>query len=257
MNRSLCSRITVMVALLLVWGAVASADIITDIAPPTITIEVGGQQWQADLSQADFDLPPAWFNDFLPPGLQNAMGHLKQPRFFNGILGGLADVEIRELEFNPDPTVYHNLLITNNTATTQSYTLTSTLNTGAFAAPNLIHGSITTQVQDCGSDGAQVAAPAGGAIYNAQIDGTTVKQMQVDPFSISTTPPNFVNNNLEEFGPQLSNIPVNNNIGIVLTFELSPGDEVSILSRFDVLVPEPASMALLGIGGLAMLRRRR
>jgi hypothetical protein len=63
------------------------------------------------------------------------------------------------------------------------------------------------------------------------------------------------------FGPTPSAVPVTSNIGIQLRFSLTPGDTLSISSRFDVKrIPEPASAAVIGLG-LALvaggIRRRQ
>jgi hypothetical protein len=48
----------------------------------------------------------------------------------------------------------------------------------------------------------------------------------------------------------LSAIPVTSSIGIQLRFTLTPGDTASILSRFDVVIPEPATMTLGAVAAL-------
>lgn len=42
---------------------------------------------------------------------------------------------------------------------------------------------------------------------------------------------------------------------ITHSFTLTPGDSASFLSRFDVIVPEPATLSLLALGALVMRRR--
>ena len=117
-----------------------------------------------------------------------------------------------------------------------------------------------TNVIDGGNDGATVATQSPTALYQAQIDGTTVATLQNHPFSV-VAPAAGSNTASASFGPTVSAVPVTSNIGIQLRFTLTPGDTAAILSRFDVTaIPEPASAALIGIG-LALvagaIRRRQ
>lgn len=173
---------------------------------------------------------------------------------WQGVLGGLADIEIVELHFHPNPYVLNNILVTNISGISQTYTIAVALPT-TFGTPNQILGSITTQVIDGNSNGATISAPAGGSIYEAIIDGFTVATMQDSPFSV-VAPVAGVNNALDDFGPDPNAVAVGAFIAIKLSFTLSPGDTASILSRFDV-IPEPSSLMLLGAASMLLARRRR
>jgi hypothetical protein len=161
------------------------------------------------------------------------------------ILGQRAVVNILELQFDPDPFVLNNILVTNTTNATQIFSAFVGLPT-TFGGPNLISGNVRTSVIDGGQDGATVATVPGQPLYQAQIDNVTVHTLQNDPFAV-TAPVGGSNTAAATFGPIGNNVPVNTNIGIQLRFTLTPGDTASILSRFDV-VPEPTSAAMVGIG---------
>jgi hypothetical protein len=185
---------------------------------------------------------------------------LGMPMAFGAILGNRANVVIEDLEFDPDPFVVNNLLVTNTTSTTQFYTVGIALPT-TFGAPNIISGSVLTGVIDTSGNGTATIATvgAGQPIYSAQIDFNTVATLQDHPFSLSVAPPDVLASASDSFGPTLSNVPVNSSIGIQLRFSLTAGDTATILSRFDVVIPEPASAGLFLIGLLGVIAgwRRR
>ncbi len=156
------------------------------------------------------------------------------------ILGNLAHLTIEPLQWDPDPFVLNNILVTNNTDTTQIFSAFVGLPT-TFSAPNFISGNVSISVTDGGrGDGATVATTGGQAFYSAQIDGVTVATLLNDPLSIS-------NSAAASFGPLLNGVPVTSYIGIQLRFSLTPGDSASFLSRFDVVesVPDVSSSAAL------------
>ena len=215
------------------------AGTITAGEVPTVTIKIEGAP-----------NPPSF--SFTPPvdaydRATDADGgyELEAPREFD-VLDNRAQLRIEELQFDPDPFVLNNILVTNTTTTTQIFSAFVGLPT-TFGAPNLISGSVRTSVIDGGNDGATVATFGGQALYQAQIDLVTVATLQNDPFSV-TAPAGGSNTASEAFGPTASGIPVTSSIGIQLRFSLTPGDTAAILSRFDVVIPEPTSVALIGIG---------
>jgi len=170
---------------------------------------------------------------------------LTGPREFD-ILTNRAHVRIEELQFDPDPFVLNNILVTNTTTATQIFSAFVGLPT-TFSAPNFISGNVRTSVIDGGMDGATIATAAPTPLYQAQIDGVTVATLQDNPFSVIAAAGGS-NTASASFGPSLNAIPVTSNIGIQLRFSLTPGDTASILSRFDVVaVPEPASVVLVAI----------
>ena len=205
---------------------------------PTVTVKI-----------EDSPTAPSWshtptLESYRPAQDADGGFELVAPRDFD-ILNNRAHVRIEELQFDPDPFVLNNILVTNTTNATQIFSAFVGLPT-TFPAPNVISGNVRTSVIDGGLDGATVATVPGQPLYQAQIDGVTVQPLQNDPFSV-TAPVGGSNTAAASFGPQGNNVPVNSNIGIQLRFTLTPGDTASILSRFDV-VPEPASVVMIGIG---------
>jgi hypothetical protein len=174
------------------------------------------------------------------------------------ILGGVATVTVDKLEYNADPFVLNNIIITNNTLATQIHTVNVGLPT-SFAAPNKISGTITTSIIDGALDGATAASVVGVPVYQAIIDNTSiVGTLQNHPFTLS--PPSSVVSTSANasFGPVVNAVPVVSSISIQLRFTLTPNDTIAILSRFDVVaVPEPASWLLGGVALAFVARARR
>jgi hypothetical protein len=158
------------------------------------------------------------------------------------ILGDRADVTIQELEFDPDPFVLNNILITNTTGSIQFYTVGIALPT-TFAAPNIISGNVRADVIDGGgAPGAVLSTVGAFPIYDAQIDFTSVATL-LNALTTVVAPAGSSASASASFGPSVSGIPVTFSMGIQLRFSVTPGDTAAILSRFDI-VPEPTTLSL-------------
>lgn len=251
MNALSLTRHHFAVAFLFLVAAVvdSKAGPITANNVPTITVDDEG-----------FTGPPWEYSPALDV-LEDLPGRGKKlgiPKAESAIQGNRANVEIRQLEFDPDPFVLNNILITNTTNATQIYTVGIALPT-TFPAPNIISGNVRTDVIDGGgAAGATVATVPNFPIYAAQIDFNTVATLQNDPFSVIAPAAGSASSSAT-FGPTANAVPVNSNIGIQLRFSLTAGDTASILSRFDVVaIPEPTALCLgaLAIFAIGFYRRR-
>jgi hypothetical protein len=165
---------------------------------------------------------------------------------------------------DPDPIVTSNLVVTNVSAVPQTFTSLVVLPITAIPGATLIGGSISGSVTDGngGGTGASLDTVAGSALYTALIDGVVADTLYAHPFS-ATVVGNFQSTDIPDadFGtpiPSQAGPAALTDIAIQLKFKLSPGDSASFTSVFVVEpVPEPTAITLLGLGGLALLARRR
>jgi hypothetical protein len=209
---------------------------------PSIKMSVSGYPTEWDYSPPQTAYAPS------PDGYQ-----LSYVLDAYGVCDNTSNIKIQKLEFNSDPFVLNNILVTNTTAVNQIYSVTVGLPT-TFGAPNMIGGTITTSVIDAdASGGATLSTVSGQPIYKAQIDFNTVATLQNAPFNVSTPGSNSASASLA-LSPNA--LPVLNNIGIVLTFQLTPGDTAAILSRFDV-IPEPTGLLWCALVVVGIFRHRR
>jgi hypothetical protein len=265
MNVSQCGRpltraapgiarlVAVAIAAAMLWPALAVHASLSGDDLPNLNLPILSGGMPSEPGVSAWTPPPLTPGDFEYDPIDGVF-KLVNTKLWGNVWGGLASIELLELEFHPNPYVLNNILVTNNSAVTQSFNILVALPT-TFGSPNQILGSITTQVIDGTSGGATLTAPANGSVYQAIIDGTTVATLQDDPF-VLVAPAAGVNNDLESFGPAVNGLAVTSYIAIELNFTLSPGDSAAILSRFDV-IPEPASLALLGVASILLVGRRR
>jgi uncharacterized protein (TIGR03382 family) len=148
-----------------------------------------------------------------------------------------------------------NYVVTNTSDSVQSYSILATAPQGALPG-TLITGSVTGTVTDLNGDGATVTSVDGGWIYNALLDGVTVRTLLGPGYTFSSG--QYLSNTAgpEGFVLELSG-PVTTDIGIRLDFTLTPGDSASFTSIFTVEIPAPGAAGLIGLAALVGLRRRR
>jgi len=227
--------------------AVSTATADTTVIP-NLSISVSSGAGSVEFNPADYG--QAWQN------ANNTFGFAGSKNQANNFNLGWS------MLVNPDPFVIANLVVTNTTLVTQTYSLSVVLPT-TLLANACIGGSISGSVTDLNGNGATLAAPANGGIYSALIDGSPVMQLLTDPFSVSTGNWQSATVGPASFGNPIPSMPyapgVANSIGINITFTLSAGDSATFTSIFVVeeCIPAPAALALFGLAGLAGTRRRR
>jgi len=168
------------------------------------------------------------------------------------------------MTFDNDPVVSGTTAVTNNNLiSSQQFTLLFTLPTGPIGPSTLSGGSLQGGVTDNTGDGATLStAGAGTAFYKGLIDGASSPARTLYPDFASYSAGAFLSNNVPNvaFGTPIPSLPspaVVGNIGIMLDFILTPGDSASFTSNFVVVVPEPATGAMVAFGLLALALYRR
>ena len=163
------------------------------------------------------------------------------------------------LSMDSDPFVTNNFTITNTSSSTQTYILGTTIGVSPAIPNGLMRGSIGYSLTDNNSNGATLAT-SGASIYQGTIDGNVARTLWNPSTSFSTF---STGASSIDFGfPTREAAPesIDSNIGILITFSLTPGDSVAFTSNFDVVpVPVPAAVWLFGSGllGLFGLSRRK
>jgi hypothetical protein len=167
------------------------------------------------------------------------------------------------LTFDADPFVIASFGITNTTSVIQTFTLVFNTPVSPAITINTVYGgstggSLTDNSTIAGLATASTVNPA--PFYAGIIDSTTVLSLYADP-TTWTAPfeggtANILATSSGLPGPTLPNGPVSSSISIKHKFTLTPGDAISGTSYL-VVTPEPATILMLGLGGLAILRKRR
>lgn len=240
-------------AVIALSSAVASADTTT---PPDLLLRIGVAdsvyQYNAN------EVGNSWANGNSTFGYS---GSISSPFDAPGFIVSWG------LLVNPDPFIVGNLVVTNTSASTQTFFLDVALPIGVSLSSTLIGGSVTGTVTDLTGDGATVAATSpNDSIYRAltDVDGgfngnlagslLTGASASAGQFQSATIGP-------DQFGSPIPSMPygaVTTNIAIRLAFTLTAGDSASFTSLF-VVVPSPGALAIAAFGGLVGLggRRRR
>ncbi len=155
-----------------------------------------------------------------------------------------------------------NIVVTNNDAGIQNFSLLMTLPTGLLGTVTE-QGSLVGTITDLDFGDATVFAPTGRRIYTPMIDGSdeVPGYLMNDPFSESAGGPGFSGTvGPADFGipsPVAASQTVDSSIGILLDFDLTGNDAVSFTAIFQVLIPAPAGLPILAAVGLVAGRRRR
>lgn len=160
----------------------------------------------------------------------------------------------------PVASVTSNFTITNSFPVANPFSVTATLPIIIPFPATGMRGSHSGSVIDnsASQNGATVSALAGGSLYEALIDGSTVQTLRNDPFSASAPGGGTNSISTTNFGVPafLAGPAAGVQIGIRNSFILSAEDSVTSSSTF-IITPTPGAAAVAGMAGLIGLRRRR
>jgi len=174
-------------------------------------------------------------------------------------------VDDLNMDIDKDPVVTGSMTVTNTQTTTQLYTFIFTLGVSPIPGSTLTGGSARGTITATNSTNAVISVGPDGAIYTPLIDGLpygsppSSTQLLFGPYSDAPGggPTNIPSS---AFGVTIPSYPgpsVASSIGIQLQFNLTAGDQASITSNHVVVVPEPQTAALLGVGLVLLAIRRR
>lgn len=158
-----------------------------------------------------------------------------------------------------DPLVTNNFAITNTGASTQTFTISTSIGVLPAIPSGLMRGTAAFTLTSNPLGSGATLATSGASIYQGLIDGTTARTLwDSNTFTTTTSTSGNLDFGFPSF--EIAPEPIDTSIGITITFSLSAGDSASFTSNFEVVpVPLPAALWLFGSGliGLVGIARRR
>lgn len=261
--RGVCSRLRLLLQehlmkySVLVIGASVGASMLASTAvsaaPVTLQVCSGAICWNGGGTIAD-GVVVDW-SDVETMANSNGMS-VNNWEAANGL-----DLDAWSLSMDSDPFVTNNFTITNTTASTQTFSLTTTIGITPVIPNGLMQGSIGFSLTDNNGGGATLSA-SGASIYQGLIDGNVTRTLWDSPTSFftpfaTTTANTFFGFPTREIAPE----SIDSTIGITIMFSLTAGDSASFTSNFDVVpVPLPAAIWLFGsglLGFIGVARRKK
>jgi len=167
-------------------------------------------------------------------------------------------VEYMDVVMNGDPAVALNFAFVAGAATT-NFSITSALVSFAPINNPQAYATAALTVTDHDMDGASATGMLNGKVFEFMYNGSSTFAELVDPVSASPASSNVGSERSPAYPTIWATIPGSvSTIQSKFDFNLSANDAASATSYFEVVVPEPAALSLLLIGGgLALIRRRR
>jgi hypothetical protein len=170
----------------------------------------------------------------------------------------LGTLDQLQLQSSPDPAVNVYFSVQANSSGETFDITTSTLSFPTLSPATAFATAAITLTSD--TDGATIAGLfPGGKTYEARYNGSTVYADLVSGFTIGPNTSSTLSERDPLVAPGTNTIPSVSNITAEFDFTLTANEQASGTSRFDVEqgVPEPATMSLLVMGGMALLARRK
>ena len=239
------------------WVFGATALLAGGASAATIDIPIGSIGFQMLDSNGD----PIWNGQYA--GYQTGDPNVYYVYDGSATAPGVVTIAWDSVSVDIDPGVSGNWAITNNSAVTQIFSLIIDAPVLPVAPSSLMFGSTSISIADADFSGAAaLSTVALTALYNGRVDlapVTPATNLFGAPFTLMA-PPGGTASSTASFGVFPGSVPgpaVAGFIGIQHVFSLSPGDRATFNSTFHLVVPEPGTLALLGLSLLVLAARRR